>query len=184
MYVQKILIDNVRMSYNGLFSVMGFFEEIDKWAKKNGFDKEIKKHLEYAEQDGRRIEWIFEFWKEVRDFARITIRLRVLCHNMQEVEITRGASKEMLDKGDALTLVDGILIQDVYGRWQQKPMFYFLRAMIDKYLYKFHKYKFEAETEGYVHDLQKYIMQYFKKQKQLIVEPSEEGKAVHGSPVS
>ena len=165
MYVKKIILDDVRLGYSGAFSIKEFFEAVEDWKEKNGFDKEIKRHLEHAEPDGRKIEWFVELWKDERDFARIVIRFKALFDKLTEVEIKKDNRRVKLSKGEVLTLIDGILVQDVYGRWQQKPMFYFLRTIVDKYIYRFHKYQFEAEVEQYVHDLHKHLKLFFESQK-------------------
>ena len=58
MYVKKLIVDDIMVSYNGIFNIYDFFESVNAWMKKNGFEK--------ADQEG----WLVLVWKPFSDDAK------------------------------------------------------------------------------------------------------------------
>jgi len=50
-------------------------------------------------------------------------------------------------------IFDGYVETDYENRWENKPIFYFLRALIDKYIYRIYTDKFESMLVADVHHL-------------------------------
>jgi len=158
---KKIVVDQLRLSYNGVFDINEFYNEVENWIVKNGMEKETKKKLEHVLPDGRKLEWFIESWKRVADYAKAVVRMRALFTDVKEVDITKDGSRRRLNEGNVLIFFDGILETDTYGRWQQKPLFYFMRALYDKFVWKFYTNRFEAELIKEVYDMHKTLEKFF-----------------------
>jgi len=162
MVEKKIVVDNLRYSYNGPFEVTKFFNTVDKWMRQNDMEKELKKHLEEVTQNGKNIEWIVELWKQPADWMKVVVRLRVLFTNVTDVQIKKGDATRNLQQGNVLIIIDGFKETDIQGRWQQKPVFYFLRSIYDKFIWKTWTGKFENEVSDGCYSLQNNLQAFFK----------------------
>jgi len=162
---KKFVVDGMKLSYNGPFDIIDFYRQVEDWISAKGLEKEIKKKVEHVEASGKKIEWFLEIWEDVGEYARRIVRLRALFNNVQEVKVQKGKRKKKLNKGEALIIIDGILETDIQGKWQQKPVYYFLRALTDKFIYKFHMNKIEDRLAKDAYDLHHTLEDFFNSYK-------------------
>lgn len=163
MVEKRQIVDGLRLNYEGVFDVIEFYDAVEDWIVKKGMDKEIKKKGEHVKATGKDIEWFIEIWKMPTDYSKIIIRLRVLMSNVKEVEIKRGKDKLILNQGNVLCQFDGFIEQDIIGRWQQKPMYYFIRALYDKFLFRLWTDKFNKDVYAGCYELHKVLADFFKR---------------------
>ena len=91
--------------------------------------------------------------------------MRALFTDVKEIKVKKGKRKKRLNSGNALIIFDGILETDISGKWQQKPVFYFLRAVVDKFIYKFYMNKFEDKLAKDVYELNDTLKEFFDSYK-------------------
>lgn len=169
MVEKKIVVYDLRLSYNGPLSIEDFYKEVDDWTREKGMEKEIKKKMEHINPKGKEIEWTVECWKKVADYGWEIVRLRAIFHNVKEVDVLKRGRRMRINQADALLIFDGILETDVSHKWEQKPLFYFLRALFDKYIYKFHTEKHFGVVYADTHDLHKRLKAFFSLYKYKVV---------------
>jgi len=163
MVEKRQVVDGLRLNYNGVFDVVEFYREVEDWISAKGMEKEIKKTGEHVKPTGKDIEWVIEIWKMPADYAKIIVRLRTLMTDIREVELRKGKSKLILNQGNVLCIFDGFIEQTISGRWQQKPLYYFMRALYDKYIYKLWTDKFNQDVYAGCYDLHKVLTDFFKR---------------------
>ena len=146
---KKIVVDNIFFTYTGVFDVQRLYEVVDDWAARNDYAREIKKKGVHIKMNYKQIECIVELQKKVTHVAIQVIRIRFLFDKVVEVEKRRGAASIVLQRGDCLVAVDGLLETDMEGKWHQQPEFSFIRGLFDKFVYNFHWNRHEKEV---VHD--------------------------------
>ena len=155
----------MQLSYEGPFDIIEFYKKVEDWISAKGKEKEIKKKVEHVEPKGKNIEWFLEIWEDVTDYARTIVRMRALFKNVKEAAIKKDNKRKKLNKGNVLITFDGILETDIEGRWQQKPLFYFARALVDKFIYKFYMNKIEDKLAADVNDLDETLNGFFNSYK-------------------
>jgi len=161
MVEKKIVVYDLRLSYNGPLSIKAFYKEVEDWIKEKGMEKELKNKMEHVTPKGKEIEWVVECWKNVAAYAKDVVRLRALFHNVKEVDILKEGKKKKINQANVLLIFDGILETELSERWEQKPMFYFIRALFDKYIYKFHTERYFDVVYADTHDLHKRLKAFF-----------------------
>jgi len=165
MVEKKFVVDGMKLSYSGPFDIIEFFKRVEGWIKAKGKEKEIKKKLEHVEPKGKKIEWLLEIWEDTGEYARTLVRLRALFSEVKEIKIKKGQRKKSLNSGKALIIIDGILETDLQGKWQQKPTFFFMRALVDKFIWKMHTNKYDDKLEKDVNSLYDSLYDFFSKYK-------------------
>ncbi len=165
MVEKKVVVDAVRFTYTGMFNMQEFFEEIDKWTDANEYERETKKKLEHVEEHGKKMEYIFELWKDTRDLVRSEIRLRALFRDVVDFDLVRGEHKRNMQKGHVLVIIDGFLETDFDNSWLTKPWFVFVRTLYDKLIWRVWLSKFDGPVVAGCKGLYNQLFSYFKRYK-------------------
>lgn len=139
---REVVIDKMRLSYEGLFKVSELYKLIDGWLREKGYDKRERIMVENVTKDGKFIEWEIEPWKKITDYACNVIKLRIIMTDIKEIEVEIDKAKVKMNQGKVDFVFDGYVETDYESRWDTKPLFYFLRTFFNKYIFK-------PYTEGY-----------------------------------
>ncbi|TAL56429.1 MAG: hypothetical protein EPN86_02610 [Nanoarchaeota archaeon] len=136
MVEQRIIVDHLRLSYEGLFNVTELYQSIDTFFREKGYDKHEKRNIEMNRPEGKYIEVELMPWKKITDYARHIIRIEMKMFNVKEVDVERNGRKVRMNSGRINIILDGYLQTDWENKWETKPMYFFIRTMFDKMLYK------------------------------------------------
>ena len=151
------MIDGLTISFSGLFSAKDLYSIIDTWLMDNRYDKREIRNSELVRQEGKYIEIELLPWRKITDYAKYEIKVRVMIKNMTHVEVEKDGKKVKMDKGDVTVILDGYLTTDYENVWEAKPVYYFLRTLFDKYIYKLYTNRFEAGLKSDVFHLNRQI---------------------------
>ena len=162
---KKFVIDGLKLVYSGPFEVNEFYRAVDGWISKKGKEKETKKKAEHVQAKGKSIEWLVEIWEDVSNYSRTVVRMRALLSDVKDASIKKGDKNKKLSTGNVLIIFDGILEEEKKGKWQQKPLFYFMRAVFDKFIWKFYTNKFEDKLSADVNSLYETLNYFFNSYK-------------------
>ena len=132
---RNIVVDKLRLTYEGLFSVSDLYRFIDEWFEQKSYDKREKKNIESVSEEGKYIEIELEPWKKVTDYSKNIIKLRMIFEHITEVEVEKDGKKITLNKGKVHMVFDGYLETDYFHRWEGKPIFFVIRTIFDKFIY-------------------------------------------------
>ncbi len=169
MVEKKIVVYDLRLSYNGPLRIEEFYKEVEDWTKEKGMEKELKKKMEHVTSKGKEIEWTVECWKNVAEYAKVVVRLRAMFHDVKEVNTVIDGKKARINQANVLLIFDGILETELSERWEQKPLFYFIRALFDKFVWKFHTEKYFDVVYADTHDLHRRLKSFFSLYKYKVV---------------
>ena len=161
MVEKRHVVDELRLHYDGVFDIIEFFKEVEDWIESNGYQKEIKKKAEYVEPTGKKLEWFLEIWKMPTDWGKIVVRMRAIFTDVKEVELKKGRHTRKMNQGSVLILFDGFLETDLKGRWQQKPLYYFLRMVYDKLVWRIWTNKYINDVISACYELHKDLQGFF-----------------------
>ena len=132
---RELLVEN-KVGYEGLFSVKELYRLIDAFFREKGYDKREIKNSEKVTPEGKFIEVEMMPWKKVTDYAKNEIWMRIIIENLKEVEVEKNGVKVKLNQGSLKIVFYGYLTTDYENRWEQKPMFFFIRTLFDKFFLK------------------------------------------------
>ncbi|MBI4448825.1 hypothetical protein HY641_02240 [Candidatus Woesearchaeota archaeon] len=132
----ETIVEDRKITYEGLFSVSDLYRLIDEYFAKIGYDKVEVKNVEVVKPEGKFIEIRLEPYKTITDYVRYVVSVRIICSEIKEVEIKRDGHKLRLNSGKAQIIVNGYLLTDWEGKWESKPVYYVLRALMNKYVFQ------------------------------------------------
>lgn len=133
---RDIIVDKMRVTYEGLFSVTELYKMMDEWFEEKNYDKKELKNVENVTPEGKYIELLVEPWKKVTDYAKNVIRIRMIMTDIKDVEVEKDGVKVKLNQGKIQIVFDAYLETDYENRWEQKPTFFLIRTLFDKYFFK------------------------------------------------
>jgi hypothetical protein len=165
---KKFVVYELRLAYNGPIRIVDFYKEVEDWIRQKGMNKELKKKMERLAPKGKKMEWTVECWKNHAHHTKEVVRLRSIFNEVRDIEVKRSGKRIKTQQADILILIDGILETDVSQLWEQKPIFYFIKTIIDKYIWKFYSEKYDGFVASDANDLHRTLQAFFNLQKMAV----------------
>jgi len=151
--------------YKGLIDVEGLYKTMDKWLKTNGYDKVETWNQEEIFESGKQCRWKFQPYKKISDLAKVEIRINVTLANLKDVTIEKNKMKHKLMKGEGKFVFDVFLCTDYENYWGTKPLYFFLKVIADKFLYRSYLDRYEEAAVKDAENLKKELKAYLNMQR-------------------
>ncbi|MFC1728163.1 hypothetical protein ACFLZ7_01700 [Nanoarchaeota archaeon] len=150
---RKIVVDELHLDYEGIFDATQLLNVIEDFFRTRGFDKRELSNVESVRPSGKHIELVLMPWKTVTDYARYEIKVKIDMDNLKEVDVKKDGAKLKLNQGKIKFVFDSYLLTDIEGRWEAKPIFFFIRTFVDKFFFRFYTSKWEEQLIQYTKEL-------------------------------
>ncbi|MBW3022981.1 hypothetical protein KY308_02670 [Candidatus Woesearchaeota archaeon] len=157
---QKIVVSGMTVQYEGIMNLRDIYKIIDDWQKDNDYDTIEKLNAEYVRPEGKYIELTLEPEKKVSDYVKNIIKIKLIARNIKDVTVEDEGRKKKMQEGELAVTLTGVLETDYEGKWEQKATIFFLRVLVDKYIYKFYTDKFESALAKEIKDLHTQIKSF------------------------
>jgi hypothetical protein len=146
MVERVVLVDKQKLTYEGIFTVRDLYSIIDIFIQSKGYQKKEKISNEVVTKAGRKINHKYEISKQLSDFSKSIIQVNMLLEDVKDIEIKKEGVKTHANQGKVTFLLDAYLENDFEHRWENKPGFFFIRVLFDKYIFK----PFTTDYQGFV----------------------------------
>ena len=134
-YEKNLVINNRELKYKGIFRADELFHKINSLLEELGYTKREKKTEELVTDAGRRTYIELRPFKEKTNYVILMIKMRItLDHITETFEEVKGVKKKF-QSGDVDIYFDAWILSDYQHRWGMKPVVFFLKGVINKYLY-------------------------------------------------
>ena len=157
----RIIVDHLKLDYSGLMDVNGLFKLISSFFREREYQKKEDKNHEHNRPDGKYIDYEISPWNKVSDYHRYVIKVRMMFQHLNKVEIIKDKKKVQIDSGRLLIYFDGYIEHDYAHRWDDRPLFLFIRTMYDKFIYRLYTERFEQtlvhEVQALYDDIEKFL---------------------------
>ena len=140
---RRLVVDHLRVKYEGLFDLFELYKLIDSWLREKAFDKREVRNQEHVRQDGKYVELVLMPWKKISDYARHVVRMEIRAFKLKEVIVTMDGRKVKMNKARLDIIIDAYLDTDYEGRYETKPFYFFIRTIFDKFVYRTYSTQFE-----------------------------------------
>ena len=142
------IVDGEKIVYKGLFDFRELYNLIDAYLWQKGFDKRIRKNEEHVTKDGKFVHVVMQPWKKISDYAKHEIKIDLSVHDAKEEIREIDGVKKKFTNGVVEATFWGYLVTDYEGRWEQRPEYFFLRTIFDKFVYKLQTQNFGAMVKN------------------------------------
>lgn len=157
---RKLIIDHLKFKYEGLFNLTELYEIISGWFFEKGWDWYEKINEEQVTSTGKQIRLVLEPWKSISDYHKLAVRIKVNFTDIKEVEVEHRGKKLRLNQGEIRMIFDGYVVSDRKNKWSEKPFYWFLSIIIEKYLLRSPLTRTEKWLKSDVDDLYNKIKDY------------------------
>lgn len=150
---KRLIIDQLKFTYEGLFDMHGLYRLIDSFFYEKGFDKHEKLNVEQVMPTGKSIKVEMIPYKNITDYFKIHVRIRLHGVDIKQTEIDKEGVKIPINDGKIMIIFDGYVESDRHSKWEKSPLHWFIRTMFDKYIFKGHYLKAEQWLVSDVEDI-------------------------------
>ena len=140
---RRLVIDHMKLSYEGLFDLHELYSLINQWLKDKGFDLREARNQEHVKQSGKFIELELLPWKKIPHYARHVIRINIKILHLKDVVVEEDQKRIKVNKGTVNITMDGYLDTDYEDRWESRPFYFFIRTLFDKFVYRTYTTQYE-----------------------------------------
>ena len=136
--VEKILVINHRtITHKGIFRVDELFNTINSALEKLGYQKQEKKSEETVFPSGKKTYVELRPFKIKTNYVTLMIKIKISLDKVIETTKEIDGVKKTFQEGDVNIVFDAWSVTDYAARWGMKPLFFFVKSVINKYIYHF-----------------------------------------------
>jgi hypothetical protein len=157
----RLLVDEKKIKYTGLINVKGLYRCAKDFLSENDYDPYEARNEEEVYEDGKQIILWMYGEKKLSNFAKVNWESKFLFQNLQEMSVEKDGKKVKMHKGSVLVETNVFLMTDYDKSFEQNSFQYFLRVVIDKFVFKSyinraadtakkHYSKYEEKIKGYL----------------------------------
>jgi hypothetical protein len=155
---KNLLVNGLKVEYNGLFQFTNFMRTLNKNIEKRGYKRHEKRFEEVVGEKGKDLFIELRPIKMKTAWASLTIKIRITMKNVREVLLDVDGIETPFQQGDVHILFDAWVTYLLNRRWGMNPVFWFVKSVINKYVYKFPMDAgFSGEVVGDTHFLHQHM---------------------------
>ncbi len=154
---KRIVVEGLSVEYEGLFRLNEIYQVIEQWLKEKGYDKDEKKNYEQVLKTGRDIKIDLWPWKSITDYAKIQFKIIIQVKKMKDVIVKKDGMDVSMNQGKISINFNGFLLTDTAGKWEGKPLFYFLRMVFDRWIYRTNTDKWAGAVSEEIEQLHRLV---------------------------
>lgn len=134
---KNLVINHRTISHKGIFRADELFNTINSALEKLGYQKQEKTTEETVFPSGKKTKVELRPFKIKTNYVTLMIKIKINLDNLIEVTKEVDNIKRTFQQGDVAIVFDAWSITDYQSRWGMKPLFYFLKSVVNKYFYRF-----------------------------------------------
>ncbi len=157
---RHLVIDRLKLSYEGLFNADELYSVIANFFYEKGYDWFEKLNESVITPSGKQIRLVFEPWKNITDYYKLIIRIRVNISDLKELGVEHEGKTLRVNQGAIKVIIDGYVLSDRKGKWNKMPVYWFLSQIMEKYFFREHYQKSEDWVKADIESLHQQIKTY------------------------
>jgi hypothetical protein len=131
---QKDMIYSGKVAQSGYWNYGEVYGMLYNWLKDSGYNVAESSYKEKLVGNGKEINIEWEAGKKVTDYFQYKITLSWQIIGMKDAEVEMDGKKVKTNKGDLAISFKAFLVKDYESRWEDKPMWKFLRGVYEQYV--------------------------------------------------
>jgi hypothetical protein len=141
----EVLNDSIKQK--GYFNYADLYNFCFNWFEDEGYNVKEKEYTEKVSSFGKEIVIKWEAKKGVTDYFENLFEIKWHILGMKDAEIEREGKKESTNKGEVKIVIKANLTKDKENRWEEKPLWKFLRGIYERYIIRTTVTQYEDRLE-------------------------------------
>ncbi len=157
---RHLVVDRLKFSYEGFFNASELYNLISGFFYEKGWDWYEKLNDEQVTPKGKQITIHLHPWKSVSDFYKIMMIVKIHMIDVRDVEVEKEGEQLRLSHGVIRMIINGFVVSDRSGQWSEKPLWWFLGIIFERFLFKRHLNRMKTWIAGDVDELYNKVKSY------------------------
>lgn len=149
------------LSFSGIFNIQELYSAIDDFFKSKGYDRLEKLNEEIVDEKGRQVTLKLFPYKKTSDYTKNVIKIIAQFKDIQDVAIEEDGKRKAMHKGHAKISLEAYFETDYEGKMVNRPFYFFMRELVDRFVYRIYLGKAEAILLEDMEHLRILIKNYF-----------------------
>ena len=155
------------LSYSGLFDGKEIYKLIKEQVADKGYDNWIEKeHNQKEGKEGKQIELAYMPKMKISDYIEMQLSIGILYKKLKRTTVKYKNKDIKVDEGELEITFEGFLHSDHWNRWEKGANNFFIRTIMDKFIFKTYYSKYQKELEKHIKEIYDHIRQYLNTTKQ------------------
>jgi hypothetical protein len=150
---EKDKIYSSKIKQTNVFDFKETYRFVYDWLVDNGYSVTEESYSEKVGAGGKEIEISWSAKRKISDYFRFIISIDWRILGMTDTEVQKQGKKVKMNKGQIEIKVSGTLEKDYEDRWENNPLFKFLRGVYDRYIIKSRVESYEDKLSGDAEEL-------------------------------
>ncbi|MCK5449810.1 hypothetical protein KAI32_03015 [Candidatus Pacearchaeota archaeon] len=150
-----------KLKQKGHWNYVELYNFCFEWLKDEGYRVKEKEYTEKSSNFGKEIILIWEASKKVTDYFKNVIEVKWHILGMNDAEVEQDGKKIKTNKGEVGITIKAILVRDYEERWEDRPIWKFLRGVYEKYIIR-------TTVDEYEDDLEDKAKEYLREIKSFL----------------
>ncbi len=134
---KRLVVNNLELNYKGIFSFEELYKEIGRIVEERGYKRHEKRYEEFVTPSGKELFVELRPMKKKTEYYDLMLKIRVEAKNVKESTVEVDGVPTVFQEGDVSMIFDAWTTTDYEHRWGEKPIFFFVKALINKWVYRF-----------------------------------------------
>jgi len=144
-----------KLKQKGYWNYADLYSFCFDWLNEEGYNVKEKEYVEKLSSFGKEISLNWEASKSVTDYFKNVIEVKWHILGMKDAEVEQDGKKVSTNKGEVSIVIQATLVRDYEDRWENKPIWKFLRGIYEKYVIR-------TTVDEYAEDLEDKAKEYLK----------------------
>lgn len=132
--VQKDEVFKQTVKKKGVWDFKELYDFCFNWFVKENFNPVEENYTEKASDRGKEIILKWSPYRKVTDYFKFVIHVDWHILGMETIDAERDGKKIKTNKGEVKIVIKSDLVKDYESRWEDKPLWKFLRGIYDKHV--------------------------------------------------
>ena len=161
----RLVIDNLRLQYQGMLDFNEMYKIMDYWFREKGYDKYEIRNYEIHTPEGKQVEIELHPWKKMTTSEEIQFKIKIFARHLKDFVVPLNGKKVKKQEGEVIIDFTAYIRLDYEDKWRRKSYFVFLRAIFDQFLYKQMIDRYTAYIEDEINHLYRTVKNYLNMNK-------------------
>lgn len=132
---KRTVVKDINVEFEGVFSMKGLYKLVDDYFTRLGYDKKEKRLFEAQKKSGKYITMEMEYSRELNDYTKALHKIEYIAEDLKHVDIKKKDKKVRMNKGKITIKTEAKIESETEGKWEGKPIYYFLRNIWHKFVW-------------------------------------------------
>jgi len=159
---QKKQVYKEKFKQTGYWNYKELYDLAFTWLKDNQYKLKEDLYNEKLSANGKEVIIMWTAEKKVTDYFKFQIKMEWHILGMKDAEVEIESKKVSTNKGEVEIVYKANIIKDYEKRWEDKPLWKFMRGIYERYIIRETIDEFEDDLEDEVKEMIKQMKAFLK----------------------